>query len=315
MPLKMRSVKVGDVLFSNRSPLVFVGGTCALESESLLLRVGRHLRDIARKSGFAFVLKCSYDKANRTSLKSFRGPGLEKGLQILARVKEKLQVPLLTDVHETWQAEPVARVADILQIPAFLCRQTDLLLACGRTQKTVNIKKGQFMTPWQMKHAIDKVRSTGNRRILLTERGSSFGYGNLVVDMRSLEIMKGFGTPVIYDCTHSVQLPGALGGATGGQQQFIRPLARAATALGISGIFFETHPEPGRALSDGTNAIPMNEVQTLVRDLRSIDGIVKSFAKGAAAPLAHPGPRPRAGGTGRMKPQSGVSSTAKGAVS
>jgi 2-dehydro-3-deoxyphosphooctonate aldolase (KDO 8-P synthase) len=229
-----------------------------------------------KRLGAGFVLKCSYDKANRSSLSSYRGIGVRDGLRALDSVRRSLGVPLLVDVHEPEQAEWAAEAADILQIPAFLCRQTDLLLACGRTGKAVNIKKGQFLSPWEMVNAVEKVASTGNRQVIVTERGASFGYRNLVVDMRSLEIMKGLGCPVVYDATHSVQLPGALGHATGGQREFVAPLSRAAAAVGIAGIFFETHPTPDRALSDGPNSLPLKEAEPLVRQLMAIDRIVKT---------------------------------------
>lgn len=274
MPRNVK-VQVGRVVFDNEGPLSYIAGPCSLESEALLRTVGRSLKATFTKLKIPFVLKCSFDKANRTSISSFRGPGLKKGLEILGRVREELGVPVLTDVHEPAQAELAARYVDILQIPAFLCRQTDLLLACGRTGKAVNIKKGQFLAPWDMKNAIEKVESTGNRAILVTERGTTFGYGNLVVDMRSLEIMRGFGYPVIYDATHSVQLPGALGGATGGQRQYAVPLTRGAVAVGLAGVFLETHPNPNRALSDGPNSLFLKDVPAFVRQLRGIDALAK----------------------------------------
>ena len=221
------------------------------------------------------MLKCSYDKANRSSLSSYRGMGVREGLRELGSIRRRLGVPLLVDVHEPEQAEWAAEAADILQIPAFLCRQTDLLVACGRTGKIVNIKKGQFLSPWEMVNAVEKVASTGNRQIMVTERGASFGYRNLIVDMRSLEIMKELGCPVVYDATHSVQLPGALGHATGGQREYVQPLARAAAAVGVAGVFFETHPNPDRALSDGPNSLPLAEAASMVADLQALDKISK----------------------------------------
>ena len=269
------SVKAGNVVFDNEKSLAFIAGPCALESEQLLVRVGRSLKRAFSKLGKPFVLKCSFDKANRTSIKSFRGHGLESGLEILGRVGRELNVPVLTDVHEAWQASVAASYVDILQIPAFLCRQTDLLVACGKTGKTINIKKGQFLAPWDIKHAIAKIESTGNRSILVTERGTSFGYGNLVVDMRSLDIMRGFGYPVIYDATHSVQLPGARDESTDGQRRFALPLARAAAAVGIAGVFLETHPQPDRALSDGPNSIELAEFPAFIRSVCAIDAVTK----------------------------------------
>ena len=273
--MRSAKVKVGKVVFDNEGSLAFIAGPCSLESESLLRRVGRELKASFRKLGIPFVLKCSFDKANRTSIDSFRGQGVQKGLEILGRVGRELDVPVLTDVHEPAQAALAARYVDILQIPAFLCRQTDLLLACGRTGKPVNIKKGQFLAPWDMKNAIRKVESTGNRNILVTERGTSFGYGNLIVDMRSFEIMRSFGYPVIYDATHSVQLPGGLGHATDGQRQFAVPLSRAAIAVGLAGLFMEVHPNPKVALSDGPNSLFLKDVPGFVRQARAIDALVK----------------------------------------
>ncbi len=271
----MPRVKVGQAVFDNEGPLSYIAGPCALESEELLLTVGRRLKEFFARAQKPFVLKCSFDKANRTSAASFRGPGLKKGLAALARVRAKLGVPLLTDVHEPAQARLAAKVVDVIQIPAFLCRQTDLLVACARTGKPVNIKKGQFLAPWDIKNAIRKIEAAGNRRILVTERGTSFGYGNLVVDMRGLRIMRAFGYPVIYDATHSVQLPGARGESTGGEREFATVLARAAAAVGVAGIFFETHPDPERALSDGPNSIYLKDVPTLVRQTSAIDQLVK----------------------------------------
>lgn len=270
-----RKVKVGDVVFDNNGPISFIAGPCSLESEKLLMTVGKSLKATFQRLKIPFVLKCSFDKANRTSLSSFRGPGVEKGLEILGRVREKLGVPVLTDVHEARQAQLAAQYVDILQIPAFLCRQTDLLIACGKTGKPVNIKKGQFLSPWDLKNAIKKVESTGNRNILLTERGTMFGYGNLVVDMRSFEIMRSFGYPVVYDATHSVQLPGGLGNATDGQRQYAVPLTRGAAAVGVAGVFLETHPNPAQALSDGPNSVFLKDVPALVKQVRAIDALVK----------------------------------------
>ena len=268
-------VKVGRVVFDNEGPLSFIAGPCALESEDLLRKVGRSLKESFARLGIPFVLKCSFDKANRTSVRSFRGPGFARGLEILGRVRDELEVPVLTDVHEPHQAELAARYVDILQVPAFLSRQTDLLIACGQTGKPVNIKKGQFLAPWDIRNAIEKIESTGNRQIMVTERGTSFGYGNLVVDMRALEIMRGFGYPVVYDATHSVQLPGGLGHATDGQRQYAVPLTRAAVAVGVAGIFLETHPNPRKALSDGPNSLYLKDVPPFVRGIRRIDSLVK----------------------------------------
>jgi 2-dehydro-3-deoxyphosphooctonate aldolase (KDO 8-P synthase) len=272
-----RRVGLGGFEAGNSLPLFFIAGTCALESAGLLARVGRSLRSAFDRLGVRWVLKCSFDKANRTSGKSFRGPGLSRALEVFARIKSDLGVPLLTDIHEPAQAEPASRVADILQIPAFLCRQTDLIAAAARTRSAVNIKKGQFLSPWDMRHAVEKAESAGCRRILLTERGSSFGYGNLVVDMRGLGVMASFGYPVVFDATHSCQLPGSLGGSTGGDAGFAGPLARAAAAVGVAGVFFETHPDPGKALSDGPNSLPLAGVPAFARAVVAVDRLVKGI--------------------------------------
>jgi 2-dehydro-3-deoxyphosphooctonate aldolase (KDO 8-P synthase) len=246
-----------------------------IESEALLRRVGRALKKYCGELKVGFVLKASYDKANRTSVKSYRGPGMEEGLATLAKIGAELGVPTVTDVHEPAHAAVAARYVDMLQVPAFLCRQTDLLVACGRTGKAVNVKKGQFLSPWDMRHAVEKLYSTGNKNVLLTERGSSFGYGNLIVDMRSYEIMRTFGAPIVHDATHCVQLPGGNGATTGGQRQFVRPLARAAAAIGVDGIFFETHPDPDKALSDGPNSLKLTDVPSFLREVRRFDALAK----------------------------------------
>jgi 2-dehydro-3-deoxyphosphooctonate aldolase (KDO 8-P synthase) len=277
--MRTREVRVGRVVFGGGRPAAFIGGPCVIESEALLRRVGRALKKACADLKVGLVLKSSFDKANRTSANSFRGPGIEKGLRILAKVGAELGVPTITDVHLPEQAEVAARYVDMLQVPAFLSRQTDLLLACGRTGKAVNVKKGQFLSPWDMRHAIEKIESTGNRRVLLTERGTFFGYGNLVVDMRSLTIMRGFGVPVIHDATHSVQLPGGRGATTGGQREFAFPLARAAAAVGVDGIFFETHPDPDTALSDGPNSLKLSDVPPFLRALRRIDALSKEVSR------------------------------------
>lgn len=262
-----------QVVFANGAPLVLIAGPCVIESEEHVLHMARAIRDIAG----AFVFKASFDKANRSSVQSYRGPGLAEGLRILREVR-KLGIPVLTDIHEPAQAAAAAEGVDILQIPAFLCRQTDLLLAAGRTGRAVNIKKGQFVAPADFANAAEKVASTGNHRILLTERGSCFGYNNLVVDMRGLAIMADTGYPVIFDATHSVQLPGAAGASSSGQPQFIEPLARAATAVGIAGIFVEVHDHPEQALSDGPNALRLDRLPGFWERLREIDALVKTFA-------------------------------------
>ena len=267
-------IKIGGLKVSNSLPLFFIGGTCVIESERHYIGSAKAIKKIA---GGRFVLKASFDKANRTSVSAFRGPGMERGLEILAKAKKLLNVPVVVDVHEAWQAEKCAEVADVLQIPAFLCRQTDLLLACGNTGKVVNVKKGQFLAPWGMEQIIKKLESTGNKNIMLTERGTSFGYGDLVVDMRGLHVMKQFGYPVIFDATHSVQRPGALGSATGGNRELAPVLAKAATALGIAGIFVEAHPNPDKAFSDGPNSLTYPMLKKMVSETEKIDALVKKF--------------------------------------
>ncbi|MGE5247484.1 MAG: 3-deoxy-8-phosphooctulonate synthase [Verrucomicrobiota bacterium] len=248
-------------------PPVFIAGPCVLESEGLALSVAGFLEELAARLGINVIFKGSFDKANRSSSASYRGPGEKEGLRILAKVKERHGLPVTTDVHEPAQAERVARVADLLQIPAFLCRQTDLLLAAGETGIPVNIKKGQFMAPWDMRNAVDKVRSAGNARVLVTERGTTFGYNNLVVDFRGLPAIREAICPVIFDATHSVQLPGGAGAASSGERKYVAPLARAAVAAGVDGVFLEIHPAPDRALSDGPNSLPLADVEPLLRTL------------------------------------------------
>ena len=251
-------------------PLLVIAGPCVIESRDLCHEVAGVLKDVCVELSLPYVFKASFDKANRTSVGSFRGLGLEQGLCILDSVRQQFGIPVLTDVHEIGQVAAVAAVADVLQIPAFLCRQTDLLVAAGETLKPVNIKKGQFLAPEDMATAIEKVRSTGNGRAFVTERGTTFGYHNLVVDMRSLRIMASLGTPVVFDATHSVQLPGGQGASSGGQREYVLPLARAAAAVGIDGLFLEVHPDPGSALCDGPNSIPLGEVRDLLLSVQRI---------------------------------------------
>jgi len=260
----MKPVQVGDLTIGDGG-LVLIAGPCVIESEEGCLRIARATKRIADEVGMPLIFKASYDKANRTSVGSYRGPGLHDGLRILQRVKDELGVPVLTDVHEPSQADTVAEVVDVLQIPAFLCRQTDLLLAAGRTGKVVNIKKAQFLSPHDMRHVIAKIESTGNKQILLTERGTSFGYNNLVVDMRSLPIMRSFGYPVVFDATHSVQLPGGADGKSGGQREFVPVLTRAAVAVGVDALFLEVHDDPDAALSDGPNMVRLGELGELLK--------------------------------------------------
>ncbi len=257
-------------------PFLLLAGPCVLESEGLAREVAAELAVICRRLGISYVFKSSFDKANRTALNSFRGPGLEPGLRTLARIKEKEGVAVVSDVHETAQVAEAAEVLDIIQIPAFLCRQTDLLVAAARSGRAISLKKGQFMSPWDMEYAAAKIKESGNSRLMLLERGVSFGYNNLVVDMRSFPILRGLGCPVIYDATHSVQLPGGAGGSSGGQREFIPVLARAAVAAGLDGIFMEVHPEPDKALCDGPNSMPLNKVEALLKQLLAIHEAVKN---------------------------------------
>jgi 2-dehydro-3-deoxyphosphooctonate aldolase (KDO 8-P synthase) len=255
-------------------PLLLIGGPCVLESEELAKTVAGTMQEICSRLGISYVFKASFDKANRTSLTSYRGPGLVDGLATLAKIRRELQVPIISDIHDISQVAAAAEALDILQIPAFLCRQTDLLVAAARTGKPVNVKKGQFVSPWDMQNAVSKIRGVGGTKIMLVERGASFGYNNLVVDMRSLPVMRSFGCPVIFDATHSVQLPGGAGGCSGGQREFIAPLARAAVAVGVDGLFMEIHPEPEKALCDGPNSIPLHQVEELLRQILKVRNAV-----------------------------------------
>jgi 2-dehydro-3-deoxyphosphooctonate aldolase (KDO 8-P synthase) len=247
-----------------------IAGPCVIESEEMVLDIASRMKDITGELGIPYTFKASFDKANRTSIHSFRGPGIEKGLEILQKVKDTLDLPVCTDIHEAWQAEKAARVCDILQIPAFLCRQTDLLVAAARTGKCINIKKAQFLAPWDMKNCVEKVLETGNDKVMLCERGSTFGYNTLVVDMTGLRVMKEFGVPVLFDATHSVQKPGGNGSSTGGNREYVEYLAKAAIAVGVDGLFMETHPDPDHALSDGPNMVPLGEMETLLRRLQRV---------------------------------------------
>jgi 2-dehydro-3-deoxyphosphooctonate aldolase (KDO 8-P synthase) len=266
----------GGIRLSGNS-LFLIAGPCVIESESHACMMAEHVAKLAADANLPYVFKASYDKANRSSVNSFRGPGLKEGLRILGKIKAHLKVPILTDIHEVSHAEPAAQVVDILQIPAFLARQTDLLVAAGKTGRVVNIKKPQFVSPWDVKNAIEKVESTGNQQIILTERGASFGYQNLVVDFRSFPVLKKSGYPVVFDVTHSVQLPGGQGHASGGQPEFIEPLARAGVAAGVDGIFLETHDNPAHALSDGANALPLAELAGLLARLKELSTLVRSW--------------------------------------
>jgi 2-dehydro-3-deoxyphosphooctonate aldolase (KDO 8-P synthase) len=257
-------------------PFFLIAGPCVIESEALVMDVAGRMKELTSALGIPYIFKASFDKANRSSKSSFRGPGLEEGLRILAEVRSRVGVPVLTDVHEDTPMAEVAAVVDVLQTPAFLCRQTNFILNVARQGKPVNVKKGQFLSPWEMANVVEKARSTGNGQILVCERGFSFGYNNLVSDMRSLAVMRATGAPVVFDATHSVQLPGGQGSASGGQREFVPVLARAAVAAGVSGLFMETHPDPARALSDGPNAWPLDRMASLLSVLKDIDAAVKA---------------------------------------
>jgi len=272
----MTSVRIGPLTIGGGAPLAFIGGPCVIESRDSSLRHAAALKRISQRAGLPFIFKSSFDKANRTSLDSFRGVGLEEGLKILGDVRREVGVPILTDVHEFGQAPLVAEVVDVLQTPAFLVRQTDFLQSCAATGKPVNVKKGQFLAPWDMKPVVEKMAATGNRQILITERGASFGYNNLVADMRSLPLLAEIGYPVVYDAGHSVQLPGGQGSSSGGHRQFIRPLARAAVATGsVDAVFLEVHENPEAALSDGPNSYRLAELEDLLRELRALSELVR----------------------------------------
>ena len=269
-------IRIGDVHIGNDLSLVLMAGPCVIESEDFTLTVAAGIAAVADRAGVPLIFKSSFDKANRTSKDGFRGPGLDEGLRILQRVREEIGVPVITDVHTPEQVAAVAEVADVLQTPAFLCRQTDFIQTVAAAGRPVNIKKGQFLAPWDMQHVLDKALATGNRDIMLCERGASFGYNNLVSDMRSLMVMRETGAPVVYDATHSVQQPGGLGGATGGNREYVPGLARAAVAVGVAALFMEVHPDPDRALSDGPNSLRLSDLEALLGQLTRIDQAVKA---------------------------------------
>lgn len=273
--MKRHIIKIADIKIGRGRPLVLIAGPCVIESEKAALYHAEELLDIASRLNIPLIYKSSYDKANRTSIDSFRGPGLTKGLNILKKIRQRFGLAVLSDVHCRSDIEEAAGVLDIIQIPAFLCRQTDLLLSAAETGKPVNVKKGQFMAPWDMKHVIEKIEIAGNRRILITERGSSFGYNNLVSDMRSLPIIRSMGYPVIYDATHSTQLPGGRGSSSGGRREFVTYLSRAAVATGVDGLFIETHRNPGKALSDGPNMLKLKELNSLLKQVKEIREVIE----------------------------------------
>jgi len=271
----VRKIDIGNITIGGNAPFVLIAGPCVIEDKKTTLTIAGKLRDIARGFKIPLIFKASYDKANRTSIKSYRGPGLKRGLEILSEVKEKFNLPLLTDVHCKEDVEKVAEVADVIQIPAFLCRQTDLVIAAAETGRVLNIKKGQFLAPWDVRQIIDKVLSTGNKNITITERGASFGYNNLVVDFRGIPLMRELGYPVIFDATHSVQIPGGLGSASGGQREMVEYLARAAVAVGVDGVFMEVHSNPDKALCDGPNSLNIDSLSLLLKQFKEVDEIVK----------------------------------------
>jgi 2-dehydro-3-deoxyphosphooctonate aldolase (KDO 8-P synthase) len=273
--VSVTSVQAGSIAIGGGAPLALIAGPCVIESEQHAHDIAGSVAEIARRTGFPYIFKASYDKANRTSIRSFRGPGLDEGLRVLAGIKAALGVPILTDIHEPDHAQPAADVADILQIPAFLCRQTDLLVAAARTARVINIKKGQFLAPDDVRHAIAKVAESGNPRVLITERGTSFGYHNLVVDMRAFPQIRALGVPVVFDVTHSLQLPGGSDGVTAGQAEFIEPLASAGVAAGVDAVFLEVHEDPPRAKSDAQNALRLDRLEPLLRRLLAIDAVAR----------------------------------------
>jgi 2-dehydro-3-deoxyphosphooctonate aldolase (KDO 8-P synthase) len=266
-----------NVVFGGNRPFVLIAGPCQLESEKLVMETAEAIKEVTTKLNVPFVFKGSFDKANRSSIFSQRGPGLEKGLEMLQKVKDTFGVPVVSDIHESYQAEAAGQVLDIIQIPAFLCRQTDLLVAAGKTNKVINVKKGQFLAPWDMKNVVTKLQETGNERILLTERGTTFGYNNLVVDYRSLITMREMDVPVVFDATHSVQIPGGLGSTTGGKREYVPYLSRAAVSVGVDSIFMEVHPDPDSALSDGPNTVFLDKLEEILKPIIEIDRLVKQL--------------------------------------
>jgi 2-dehydro-3-deoxyphosphooctonate aldolase (KDO 8-P synthase) len=271
-----KEIDIRGIKFGGSNPLFIIAGPCVIESKDTVLRIAEKLKAISTKVGLPLVFKSSYDKANRTSLSSFRGPGIERGLKILSDVRSNFNMPVLSDVHSVDEVKIASEVLDVIQIPAFLCRQTDLILAAANSGRTVNVKKGQFLAPWDVKNIIKKFTSTGNHNIFITERGTSFGYNNLVVDVRAFTIMRSFGYPVIFDVTHSLQLPGGMGKSSGGQREFAEPLSKAAVAAGVDGLFMEVHPEPDEALCDGPNMIRLDDLERLLKTLKVIDDLVKN---------------------------------------
>ena len=270
-----KEIQIAHTKLGGNNPLFIIAGPCVIESEDIVFSAAKRLKEICSSIGLPLLFKSSYDKANRTSVSSFRGPGLEKGLRILSDVRGRFDIPVISDVHSVEEIKIASEVLDALQIPAFLCRQTDIILTASKTMKPVNIKKGQFLAPWDVRNILDKFISTGNRNVFITERGTSFGYNNLVVDFRGIPVMRSFGYPVIFDLTHSLQLPGGMGKSSGGQREFAEPLARAAAAVHIDGLFMEVHPEPDRALCDGPNMIKLDELENLLKTVKAIHELIK----------------------------------------
>jgi 2-dehydro-3-deoxyphosphooctonate aldolase (KDO 8-P synthase) len=269
-------INIADTKLGGNNPIYIIAGPCVIESEDIVFSTAERLKEICKRLGLPLLFKSSYDKANRTSLNSYRGPGIDKGLKILSDVRSKFNIPVISDIHSVDEVKPASQVLDALQIPAFLCRQTDLILSASRTGKPVNVKKGHFLSPWDVKNIIDKFTSTGNQNLFITERGTSFGYNNLVVDFRGLPIMRSLGYPVIFDVTHSLQLPGGQGSCSGGQREFAEPFVRAAVAAGVDGLFMEVHPEPDNALCDGPNMIKLDDTEKILAIVKVIDELIKS---------------------------------------
>lgn len=270
-----KEIQIAHIKLGGNNPLFIIAGPCVIESEDIVFSVAKRLKEICSNIGLPLLFKSSYDKANRTSISSFRGPGMEKGLRVLSDLRSRFDIPVISDVHSVEEVKIASEVLDAIQIPAFLCRQTDIILAASKTMKPVNIKKGQFLAPWDVRNILDKFISTGNRDVFITERGTSFGYNNLVVDFRGIPVMRSFGYPVIFDVTHSLQLPGGMGKSSGGQKEFAEPLARAAAAVHIDGLFMEVHPEPDRALCDGPNMIKLDELENLLKTVKAIHELIK----------------------------------------
>ncbi len=273
----MKEVRIGEIRIGKGNPLVIIAGPCVIENEEITFTTAQKLKEVCDRLGVSLIFKSSFDKANRTSGSSFRGPGIDQGLKILSEVKKRFSIPVISDIHAVDEVRPASEVLDALQIPAFLCRQTDLILSSSRTGKPVNVKKGQFLAPWDVKHIIEKFTSTGNQNLLLTERGTSFGYNNLIVDFRGFSVIRSFGYPMLFDVTHSLQLPGGEGRSSGGQREYAPSLARAAVATGVDGLFIEVHPDPMKALSDASTMIPLNEIEGLLQQTKTLHDMVRKW--------------------------------------